>query len=447
MPFVAILYLFASLDRSNIGNARLGSFEMDLHLQGNDFYNALMIFFIGYMLCQIPSNLALKLITPSLWIGLTAIIWGVSSTSIAATYNLTGLMIARLVLGCAEAGLGPCVPLLLSFWYQRHEMASRVSVFLAASTIAGSFAGIWAYLIMDNLDYVLGLASWRWMFIIEGAPTILLGILCLFFLPNYPETASKYWLTSDEKELAIQRAISEGRSKKDDTVNSKEIAGALLDYKTWMVAVINGGMIMCHSSFSIFLPTIVKAMGFHALQAQLLSVPPYVVGCFTLLGVCRLSDRLCQRGFPIIVCSIVTVVGYALLLIGNNIPLQYTGIVLVSCGINPTISLGISWLSNNQLGHTRRGVSLSAANMLSQVFGLVGTQIYRDTDSPNYRLGHSICLIFTLLTIILACLLRYLLARENKRRDGMYGPLKKTNWTVSGADGSLGDVTRFRYML
>lgn len=90
-------------------------------------------------------------------------------------------------------------------------------------------------------------------------------------------------MTPDEKQLAIQRAVSEGKNKKDDTVNTQEIVGALLDYKTWMVAVINGGMIMCHASFSIFLPTIVKAMGFQALQAQLLSVPPYVVGCITLL--------------------------------------------------------------------------------------------------------------------------------------------------------------------
>ncbi|KAI8344512.1 major facilitator superfamily domain-containing protein [Chlamydoabsidia padenii] len=438
------MYLFASLDRSNIGNARLGSFEEDLHLKGNDFYNALMVFFIGYMACQIPSNLVLKLITPSLWIGTTAIIWGASSTSIAATYNLTGLMLARFFLGCAEAGLGPCIPLLLSFWYQRHEMASRISVFLAASTLAGSFAGIWAYVIMDNMDHFLGLASWRWMFIIEGTPTILLGVFCLFFLPNYPETASKYWLKPDEKQLAIQRGVAEGKSETDNTVNSQEIIGALLDYKTWVVAVINGGMIMCHSSFSIFLPTIVKAMGFQALQSQLLSVPPYVFGCITLLGVCRYSDHVRQRGLPIISCSILTVLGYTFLLIGNNIILQYIGVILVSCGINPTISLGISWLSNNQLGHTRRGVSLSAANMLSQVFGLIGTQIYRENDSPNYRLGHTICLLFTLLSILLACLLRYLLARENKRRDTVYGSLKKMNWEK---DGNEMDMAQFRYML
>jgi hypothetical protein len=102
-------------------------------------------------------------------------------------------------------------------------------------------------------------------------------------LLHSPETASKYWLTPDEKQLAIQRGVSEGKTTKDDTVNSQEIVGALLDYKTWVVAAINGGMIMCHSSFSIFLPTIVKAMGFQALQSQLLSVPPYVFGCITLL--------------------------------------------------------------------------------------------------------------------------------------------------------------------
>ncbi|KAI8084734.1 major facilitator superfamily domain-containing protein [Halteromyces radiatus] len=447
MPFVSILYLFASLDRSNIGNARLGSFEKDLHLQGNDFYNALMVFYIGYMICQIPSNLVLKMITPSIWIGMTTIIWGVCSTSISAATSLPGLAIARFFLGCAEAGLGPCVPLLLSFWYQRHEMASRVSVFLAASTLAGSFAGIWAYLIMDNMDQVHGLASWRWMFIIEGIPTIALGILCLIFLPNYPESASKYWLTAEEKQVAIQRGIMEGKNKKDDSINKSQIIGALIDYKTWLVASINSGAILCHASFSIFLPTIVKAMGFQALQAQLLSIPPYITGCIVLLAVSRFSDRICQRGLPIIGCSILSMIGYTFLLIGNSIPLQYTGVILVACGVNPIISLGISWLSNNQQGHTRRGVSLSGANMFAQVFGLIGTQVYRDSDSPNYRLGHAVCLGFTMMTIILACLLRYILARENKRRDELYGPAKQNNTVVADDDDDFTENTSFRYIL
>ncbi|CAO3641187.1 unnamed protein product [Cunninghamella blakesleeana] len=283
MPFLAIMYLFNSLDRSNIGNAKLGTIEKDLHLQGNDFYNALMIFYLGYILCQIPSNLALKLTKPSLWIGITTIIWGVSSTSIGAVVNSSGLIAARFFLGCAEAGFSPCVPLLLSFWYQRHEFASRFAIFMSSATLSGAFAGALAYLIMDNLDQVHGLASWRWMFIIEGTPTIALGILCLFFLPNYPETASKYWLTKEEKEVAIQRAINDGKSKHDDTVEKSQIKKAIFNYNTWFVALINSGALLSQASFTVFLPTIVKAMGFTALHAQLLTIPPYIVGCIFLL--------------------------------------------------------------------------------------------------------------------------------------------------------------------
>ncbi|KAI8341659.1 major facilitator superfamily domain-containing protein [Chlamydoabsidia padenii] len=441
------MYLFASLDRSNIGNAKLGSFENDLSLQGDDFYLALMVFYIGYLVCQIPSNLALRITTPSLWIGTTTIIWGISSTSIAATNNLAGVTAARFILGCAEAGLGPCIPLLLSFWYQRHEMASRVSVFMAASSLAGCFGGIWAYLIMKYLDQVQGLASWRWMFIIEGTPTILLGILCLLFLPNYPETASERWLAPDEKQVAIQRGQSEGKNSKDDKMDWQQVYGALSDYKTWMVAFVNAGSGLCHASFSIFLPTIVRSMGFEALEAQLFSVPPYIIGCISLLGLCRFSDRIRQRAWVIVGCFSMMVIGYIFLLIGNNVGLQYTGVILVSCGVSPSMALGISWLSNNQFGHTRRGVSLSSANMVVQVFALLGTQIYRDFDSPNYRIGHGVCLGFTLLSILLACMLRYMLMHENKRRDDKFG--SRTAHMVdriSGVDGYT-DFTQFRFIL
>ncbi|ORZ16300.1 major facilitator superfamily domain-containing protein [Absidia repens] len=449
---------------SNIGNAKLGSFEKDLHLEGNGFYQALMVFYIGnksYASSIVskflfePLSRRLSALSNSIKFGIET---GVCSTSIAGTTNLAGVIAARFFLGCSEAGLGPCVPLLLSFWYKRDEMASRVSIFISASTLAGSFGGIWAYLIMDYLDQVEGLASWRWMFIIEGVPTILLGILCLLFLPNYPETASKRWLTPDEKRLAIQRGNAEGKGNNGDGLDWRQVSVALLDYKTWMISFINGAAVLCHASFSIFLPTLVKAMGFQALQAQLLSAPPYVVGCIVLLvstahyemedkETCasKLSDRINQRGIVILGCTITTVIGYTCLVIGEYIPLQYTGVILVACGINATIALGISWLSNNQFGSTRRGVSLSASNMIAQVFGLAATQIYRDSDGPTYRIGHTVCLTFSFLAIFMTLFLRYLLAQENKRRDELYGPVEKKETVVNDSedDGS----TRFRYIL
>ncbi|CAO3587258.1 unnamed protein product [Absidia cylindrospora] len=444
VPFVTVMYLFASLDRSNIGNAKLGSFEKDLHLEGSGFYQALMVFYIVEAY-NFFFFFFLVTFTPSLWIGITTIIWGICSTSIAGTTNLAGVIAARFFLGCSEAGLGPCVPLLLSFWYKRDEMASRVSIFISASTLAGSFGGIWAYLIMDYLDQVEGLASWRWMFIIEGVPTILLGILCLLFLPNYPETASPRWLNSDEKRLAIQRGNAEGKGNNGDGLDWRQVSVALLDYKTWMISFINGAAVLCHASFSIFLPTLVKAMGFQALQAQLLSAPPYVVGCVVLLCASKLSDRINQRGIVILGCTITTVIGYTCLVIGEYIPLQYTGVILVACGINATIALGISWLSNNQFGSTRRGVSLSASNMIAQLFGLTATQIYRDSDGPTYRIGHAICLTFSFLAIFMTLFLRYLLARENKRRDELYGPVEMKETAVT--DGEDDGSTRFRYIL
>jgi sugar phosphate permease len=134
LPILSVMYLLAFLDRGNIGNARLGSLEKDLNLVGNDYYNALSIFYAGYVACQIPSNLMVKRMRPSRWIGITMTLWGVCSASMAATHNAAGLFAARFFLGCFETGIGPSAPLILSFWYRREELSSRLAVYLGSSS-------------------------------------------------------------------------------------------------------------------------------------------------------------------------------------------------------------------------------------------------------------------------------------------------------------------------
>ncbi|ORY96884.1 major facilitator superfamily transporter [Syncephalastrum racemosum] len=420
LPFATVLYLFSSLDRGNIGNARLGGLEEDLGLVGNEFYNALSIFFVGYVMFQIPSNIGLKIFTPSLWFGFAALAWGACSTSMAATRNYAGLMATRTFLGISESFMAPCLPVYLSFWYMPNELGSRNAIFYAASTVAGAFGGILAWAIIGHLEGVLGLASWRWLFIIEGLPTVLLGFLCLLFLPNYPKTAGRHFLTPTEKHLAIERVQSVHNSD-DDTFSKPQLLACLQDWNTWRYMVIYIGIVSCVSSYSIFLPTIVHAMGFQSLQAQLLTIPPYVVGCLAVVAAARYSDRVMQRSNVIALTLSAAILGYVFLLIGEYQPLQYTGAILVPCGVFPSVPLAIAWLSNNTVGHTKRGVTLAIANSAGQAVSIVGTQIYRAEDAPDYRLGHGISLCFVVLSLCFTVFQRRKLASENRRREREYG--------------------------
>ncbi|ORY01135.1 MFS general substrate transporter [Basidiobolus meristosporus CBS 931.73] len=447
LPFVSVMYLFASLTRGNIGNARLGGIEKDLDINGKQFHNIVTMFFVGYIICQIPSTMATRIVPPSKWIGFVMVIW-VSANSKCQLGNLFSLVYpARFFMGCFQAGLGPGVPLLLSYWYKREEMARRMSIFLGSSTLAGLFGGVFAYAVIRNLDGSHGLASWRWLFIVEGVPTIFIGILCFFFLPNYPHTASKYFLTPAERELAIKRGQS-GGNKDTKTFSKHQMLKAVLDWHNWLAIVVYLGLNVCLSSFSTFLPTIIKAMGFTSLQAELLTIPPYATGCFTLVLVSWLSDLTKQRAFCIMVTTMVAALGYILLIIGKDISMKYAGAILVGAGVYPIIPLTLTWISNNNLGHTKRGTALAMTGTVAQCFSILGSQIYKKSQAPTYREGHGVCLAFMCLSFCMALLLRIGLARENCQKDRLYGKVDEMQPKVMEDTEKLYDKhPSFRYFL
>lgn len=207
-------------------------------------------------------------------------------------------------------------------------------------------------------------------------------------------------------------------------------------------------------------------MGFSSLKAQLLSIPPYVAAaCLVFVSskntqtnlsillilspqvVSWNSDRTLQRGYHVIAVCTVGVLGYIFLLVTTNVGLRYTGAVLVACGIYPIIPLTLSWVSNNQLGHTKRGVAIAMTSMIAQCFSMLGTQIYKAEDAPRYIKGHVVCVVFLSLAACSAGILRFLLARENNRRDKTFGKPDSTDMSSHDIDGVYDNHPQFRYAL
>ncbi|SAM03765.1 hypothetical protein [Absidia glauca] len=447
IPWLAILYLMLSLDRNNIGNARLGGLEQDLQLKGNEYYTALTIFFAGYVIFHIPSNLVVKRLKPSIWISFTMVMWGICSLCQAFTHNAAGLIACRFFLGVFECGVGPSIPLVLSFWYQRDELALRVAIYFGSSTCAGAFAGAIAYGVLVTLDGAHGIAGWRWIFIVEAIPTIVLGLLSIVVMPDLPSSPNRHWLTPEERQLAIKRTTVSGNTDKH-FFDRNQFVAALVDYKNWLAVLIYVGLNVALGSYAVFLPTIIRDLGFASLDAQLLSIPPYVAACCLVFLVSWNSDRTLERGFHIMGVSALGVLGYIFLLASENVGLRYTGAVLVACGIYPIIPLTLSWVSNNQLGHTKRAVAIAMVSMIAQVFAILGTQIYRTEDGPRFIRGHSVCLAFLTLSGCAACALRFLLRRENNRRDREYGQAEvKDLSTLEDIDTLYDSHPQFRYAL
>ena len=246
---IIIMYIMNYLDRNNIAAARLGGLEEDLNLIGNQYQTAVSILFVGYVLMQIPSNLYLnKVGKPSIYLPTAMVVWGLISGATAAVQNFAGIATVRFFLGFVEAAYFPGCLYYLSTWYTRKELGFRTALLYSGSLISGAFSGLIAAGITGNLDRKLGLRAWRWLFIIEGAITVVIAAGAYFCLPDFPRTTR--WLSDNEKELAVWRLDED--IGEDDWIDSQHqtfwsgMKMAALDIKMWIL--------VCSKVFTIHLP-------------------------------------------------------------------------------------------------------------------------------------------------------------------------------------------------
>lgn len=217
--------------RVNIGNARLYGLEQDLHLSSEQFQVTVSILFVTYLLFEVPSNLVLKLFTPRLWVSFIVIAWGIIATLSGLVQSYGALIACRLLLGVVEAGLFPGLSVYLTFFYTKHELALRIGYLFVSAAIAGALGGLLAYGI-GHMDGVCGMSGWRWILIIEGIPSVILGVVTFIALPNDAESA--YFLTKEEKLLMEERHRREyGNTATSREFSRVDMMRAFKDWKVW----------------------------------------------------------------------------------------------------------------------------------------------------------------------------------------------------------------------
>lgn len=220
--------------RVNIGNARLYSIEKDLGLVGNQYQAAVSLVFVTYVLFETPSNMVLKKFTPRLWIALIATLWGIIATLTGLCNTYGQLVACRLLLGAVEAGLFPGLTIYLTFFYTKKELGMRVGFLLVSAAIAGALGGLLAFAI-SSMDGIAGLHGWRWIMIIEGLPSFILGIVTFFALPNNPDTA--YFLDAGDRALVQARREAEyGQTASAQHFNMKDALKGFKVWKVWLMA-------------------------------------------------------------------------------------------------------------------------------------------------------------------------------------------------------------------
>ncbi|KAJ8653364.1 hypothetical protein O0I10_011015 [Lichtheimia ornata] len=421
LPFLSLMYLFSSLDRSSLGNAVLDNFEEDVGITPDQFNTSITIFYVGFLLFQIPSNIMLKKFTARRWLPLLMIAWGTMACLHATINGFASLVILRFLLGVFESGFFPGVIFFLTLFYKKNEIATRIALFWGSTVAAHAYAGILAYGIL-RLRGAQSMAGWQWLFLIEGIPTVLVAIIAWFYLPSSPETWSR--LTLEEQRLAVSRlAIEDGGQHHhhvslrdlDDASNREQAIKALVDWKVWLWMVMFFSGSVANTSISNFLPLIVKGMGYNdKLSANLMSSPPYLGAVIVMIGMAYSSDKFQERTYHAIAGATFCLIGYVILTTLTARSALYAGICIVVAGVHTINPIMNAWLTSNIAPEMKRSVAAAMAVSANNSAGLLGSNIYRQSDAPRYLFGHTISLVFLCVFIVLALIQRWLLLRVNQ---------------------------------
>ncbi len=312
MPFLALLFIVAWIDRVNIGFAKLRMLE-DLGFSETVYGLGAGIFFVGYFLFEVPSNLLLERIGAKKTLARITILWGITSIAMVFVNSTTSFYVLRFLLGAFEAGLVPGVVLYLTFWFPASRRAQMTGFFISASAVAGIIGGPLAGLIMNNMGGMAGLANWQWLFLLEGIPSVLIGIAAIYLLADKPEQAN--WLDAHEKKL-IQAELEADHRNAGPRQHS--FGDALKNPKIWIFTVIFFCIVSGNMAIAFWAPTIIRGMGFsNNLTIGFLSSIPYVAGavCMVLHG--RHSDKILERRYH---CALGVLVGAAGLAVVAAVP-------------------------------------------------------------------------------------------------------------------------------
>lgn len=297
-PFLILLYFINYLDRSNISFAGPNGMNADLKLDGTQFGLASGLFFIGYLLLEVPSNLALHKFGARRWIARIMVSWGIVATLMTLVSNAAWLYTVRILLGVAEAGFFPGIILYLTLWFPKRERAWAVGLFLMAVPLSSAIGSpLSAWLIQIGHGQLLGMEGWRFMFLIEGIPAVLLGIWCWFFLTDRPAQAK--WLQPDEREwLEAEMAYEQAQTSKRYHYPLRK---SLTNARIWALALVYFGSVYGLYAMSFFLPTIVKDFQaqfntqFGLLERGLITGIPWAVAAVVMPFWSRHADRTGER--------------------------------------------------------------------------------------------------------------------------------------------------------
>lgn len=393
VPLLFVCYLGAYLDRVNVGFAKLQMLH-DLSFSETVYGFGAGIFFLGYVLFEVPSNIALHRVGARLWIARIMLTWGLISACMVFVKSPISFYVARFFLGVAEAGFIPGVLLYLTYWYPAKRRGRITAMFLAAIPMSSIFGGPLSGWILKSFGGAHGLAGWQWLFAVEAIPSLLLGLVVLRFLDD--RVATVKWLSADEKRIVAENVANDEREKEGFT----ELSHAFRSGQVWLLGLIYFCVASGIYIISFWLPTIIKQSGVaDPLQIGLLTAVPYVVAIVAMMVVNINADRTRERRWHVIIPSIVTGLGLAVTAFaGGNTTLAIAGLILATAGASTAQSAFWS-LPATFLGGAAAAGGIALVNSLGNIAGFASTFIVGWMSDVTHSTSASLYLFGALIAL------------------------------------------------
>ncbi|KAJ5602033.1 hypothetical protein N7510_011567 [Penicillium lagena] len=391
IPCCWILFVMGYLDRANIGNAKTGGLADDFNLTSNQYSVILLLFFVSYVIFEIPSNMVIARVRPSLYLCGLALVWGVVASFMSLTKNWQQLAGVRFVLGFVESGFAPGIAFYLSSWYRRYELASRFAVYYTAVPIAGALSGLLAGVITEYLDGARGIAGWRWLFIIEGCGSTFVGCVLWFFMADYP--SSTRWLTPEEQLLAAQRLAYDGLGNAQSAhgrITEKEaLKMVVTDWRTWILALLYA-LVTGAQTIQYFIPTLVESFGWKDWEGQYHTIPPYACAVVSILVMSFTADHFKNKSYFVSLFSGIGTVFFIIVCANTNNTVRYIFNTFAFGCIYGTSPLVLMWVANTICYPAeKRAVAIGLVNALGNTASIYGVFLWPDKDAPRYIPGFS----------------------------------------------------------
>ncbi|OAL46138.1 major facilitator superfamily transporter [Pyrenochaeta sp. DS3sAY3a] len=412
MPILWFMYWLNYLDRNAIALARLNGLEKDLNLSSSQYQTCVSILFAGYVIVGIPANMVVTRVRPSIWMASCMTVWAVISGLTALSKNFVGLLLTRFFLGITEAPYYPGALYILATFYTRKELATRISILYTGNILATAFAGLIALGIFE-MDGMANLSGWQWLFIIQGAVTLLVALAAFFILPDEPMTT--HWLTQEERLLADERIQRDTVGNKGADTSIGGILSAATDPKVWLFVF----MQHCHlgaNGFKNFFPTAVQTLGFNQTITLVLTCPPYLIAGIISIAWSWSSGKFNERTWHITIAKAIAIFGFVLGCVTLNTGARYFAMCVFSIGTYAVNSIILGWVSNTcSQTKEKKACSLAIVNCIAVSSFIWTPYMWPKSDEPRYTMAMSSSAALSLATAAGAWAMRFWLKRDNKK--------------------------------